>query len=66
MSARELVRPKGPALSNHWNANRSETTHKITKHGTSAFLLFNDAELLKLRGLIDAALGGACGDRVRA
>lgn len=54
-----------PGLSSHWNARRSETTHKITKQGTSAFLLFNDAELLRLRDQINAALGGISGERVQ-
>lgn len=54
-----------PGLNSHWNGRRSETTHKITKQGTSAFLLFNTEELLTLRGLIDAALGGTSGVRVR-
>jgi hypothetical protein len=47
-----------PAVDTHWNAKRSETTHKIKKAGTSAFLLFNDAELSMLREQINAALGG--------
>lgn len=45
-----------PGIATHWNARRQEVTHKITKQGTSAFLLFNDAELLKLRELIDTAI----------
>jgi hypothetical protein len=47
-----------PILDTHWNAKRSEVTHKIGKAGTSAFLLFNDAELVTLRDQIDTALGG--------
>ncbi|GAB3228727.1 hypothetical protein [Mycolicibacterium hippocampi] len=47
-----------PVLHTHWNAKRSEVTHKIGKAGTSAFLLFNNDELAELRGQIDAALGG--------
>jgi hypothetical protein len=65
VSAKELVRTSGPGISTHWNARRQEVTHKITKQGTSAFLLFNDAGLLRLRDLIDAALRGASDDRVQ-
>jgi hypothetical protein len=47
-----------PHLDTHWNNKRAEATHKVKKAGTSAFLLFNDAELAMLREQIDAALGG--------
>lgn len=50
--------PHSPVLHTHWNAKRSEVTHKIGKAGTSAFLLFNNDELAALRRQIDAALGG--------
>jgi hypothetical protein len=45
-----------PRIQTHWNARRAEVTHKVTKAGTSAFLLLNNAELLALRDLIDSAI----------
>lgn len=40
-----------------WNPKRREVTYRIGKRGTSAFLMFRDAELLELRRLIDSAVG---------
>lgn len=38
-----------------WNPKRREVvTYRIGKRGTSAFLLFSDAELLELHRLIDS------------
>ena len=51
-----------PAIDSHFNHKRGETTHRIKKAGTSAFLLFNNDELRELRDLIDSALGGTTND----
>ncbi|MBA8960136.1 hypothetical protein JOJ86_003427 [Rhodococcus percolatus] len=51
-----------PAIDSHFNRKRGETTHRIKKAGTSAFLLFNNDELRELRDLIDSALGGTTND----
>jgi hypothetical protein len=40
-----------------WKPKRREVTYRIGKRGTSAFLLFSDAELMELRRLIDSAVG---------
>jgi hypothetical protein len=47
-----------PSVVTYWSAKRSEVNHKIKKAGTSAFLVFNEAELQMLRDQIDAALRG--------
>ncbi|MGQ4596456.1 hypothetical protein [Nocardia sp. R6R-6] len=47
-----------PRIRTLWNKARGEITHKITREGTSAFLLMNDQELVILRDLINSALGG--------